>query len=95
MVKYLRETQELRTEKNVTHIKQLELQFSNVASSKSPPQGDTAKVGIFHLVVFQTTLWTVFTPNAPTILSLCASTPDSSNQTGNTKPTFNNITRQV
>ena len=67
------------------------MQLSNVASTKSPTQGDTAKAGILHVAVFQTTLWTVFTPSAPTILGLCASTPYSSIQTGYTKPTFNKI----
>ena len=54
--------QELEIGINMTHIKQLAIQLSNVASTKSPPQGDTAKAGILHVAIFLTTLWTVFNP---------------------------------
>jgi hypothetical protein len=83
--------QELEVGINMSHIKQLAMQLSNVASTKSPPQGDTEKAGILHVAIFQTTLWTVFTPSTPTILGLRAAKPYSSIQTGYTKPTFKKI----
>jgi len=92
MARYLSEMQELEIGINMTHIQQPAMQLSNVASTKSPPQGDTAKAGILNVAVFQTTLGTVFTQSAPTILGLCASTPYSTIQTGYTKPTFNKFT---
>jgi hypothetical protein len=41
MVKYVSEMQELEIAINKAHIKQLTMQLSDVASTKSPPQGDS------------------------------------------------------
>ena len=78
----------------MTQIKELTLQLSDVASTKSPITGNKTKVGSFWWSSFKSYSLFICIP-APSSAQLCASAAGSSIPTGHSKPTSEKIIENV